>query len=300
METQFRSGFVNLIGLPNSGKSTLLNAIAGEKMAIISHKPQTTRQRIFALLNEPGYQIIVSDTPGYIDQANYPLQQVMNLQVKSAFEDADVFLLVVDASQTINFPESFLQLLRSTEIPILLALNKTDRGQSGSAEEIEAYLKNYSLPIKSTHRISAIQQTGIQDLIEDVRFLLPVHPAFYPDDIISNRPIRFFISELIREKIFQLYDAEIPYHTFVAVESCKGVDDKQEMAIIEAYIYTGKQSHIPILIGKHGSKLKELGTRSRLEIEQYLDQRVYLNLSVKLRKDWRNNASFLNKSSLFQ
>ncbi len=300
MSIEFRSGFVNLIGLPNSGKSTLLNALTGEKMSIISHKPQTTRQRILALINDPGFQIIFSDTPGFIEEANYPLHQSMNLQVKLAFEDADVILLVVDSTVPCNLPVPFLEMLKNSEIPVILCLNKSDRNTSNHSEEIISYLKDFQLELKSIHKISALNQTGITELLEVIKFMLPEHPAYYPDDILSNRPVRFFISELIREKIFQLYDAEIPYHSFVVVEGCKGVDEKKDMAVIDAFIFVGKQSHIPILIGKNGSKLKELGTKARMEIEQYLDQKVYLNLSVKLRKDWRNNTSFLNKSSVFQ
>ena len=300
MALEFRSGFVNLIGLPNSGKSTLLNALSGEKMAIISPKPQTTRQRILALINAPGYQIIFSDTPRFIEEANYPLHQSMNLQVKLAFEDADVIMLVVDAVIPCKLPESFLEMIKVSEIPVILVLNKIDRGPLNHSEEIINYLKGFQLSIKCVHKVSALTQSGIPELLEDTKFLLPAHPAYYPDDIISNRPVRFFISELIREKIYQLYDAEIPYHSFVVVENCKGVDEKKDMAVIDAYIFVGKQSHIPILIGKQGSKLKELGIKSRMEIEQYLEQKVYLNLSVKLRKYWRNNASFLNKSSIFQ
>lgn len=300
MAIEFRSGFVNLIGLPNSGKSTLLNALTGEKMAIMSHKPQTTRQRILALINDPGFQIIFSDTPGFIEAANYPLHQSMNMQVKLAFEDADVILLVVDSTVPFSMPQHFLELLRSSEIPIILCLNKIDKVHLNHSDDIISNLEIFQLPIKFIHKLSALNQIGFSGLLEDIKFLLPVHPAYYPDDILSNRPVRFFISELIREKIYQLYDAEIPYHSFVVVESCKGVDEKKEMAIIDAYIFVGKQSHIPIIIGKHGSKLKDLGIKSRLEIEHYLDQKVYLNLSVKLRKDWRNNSSFLNKSSVFQ
>jgi GTP-binding protein Era len=297
---EFRSGYVNLIGLPNSGKSTLINALSGEKMAIVSPKPQTTRQRILALINEPGIQIIFSDTPGFIEDANYPLHQTMNHQIKSAFEDADLILLVIDSSAPVSMSASFMKLLESTTIPIIVCLNKSDKTKSEHSEEILSYLKTFELPIKSIHKVSALNLTGIQELLDVIKFLLPVHPAYYPDDIISNRPIRFFISELIREKIYQLYDAEIPYHTFVVVDQCKGVDERKDIAVIDAYIFAGKQSHVPIIIGKNGSKLKDLGIKSRIEIESYLDQKVYLNLSVKLRKDWRNNSEFLNKSSAFQ
>ncbi len=300
MSSIFKSGFVNIIGLPNSGKSTLLNALSGEKMAIISHKPQTTRQRILSLINDKDYQIIFSDTPGFIDQADYPLHQAMNLQVKLAFEDADIILLVIDGSIRCTLSANFLDLLKSTTIPIIVCLNKSDKKKEIYKTDIIHYLESFLLPIKSIHDVSAINQSGISELLEDIKSKLPSHPAYYPDDISSNRPIRFFLSELIREKIYQLYDAEIPYHSFVVIDSCKGVDEKKDMAVIYAYIYVGKKSHIPIVIGKNGSKLKELGTKSRLEMEDYLQQKVYLNLSVKLSKDWRNNSSFLNKSSIFQ
>ncbi len=300
MSSEFKSGFVNLIGLPNSGKSTLINALTGEKMAIISSKPQTTRQRIIGLINASTHQIIFSDTPGFIDKANYPLQSNMNLQVYTALEDADCLLLVIDASKPLEFPESFIKLLHPLKIPILICLNKIDRSTPQQNEAIRLKLQEYGLIDAKIINISAINKLGLDELLDEILAVLPKHPAYYPDDILSNRPIRFFISELIREQLFLNYDAEIPYHCFVTIESCKGVDDQLEMAVILANIYVGKQSQIPILIGKSGSKLKELGIRSRIEIEKYLGQKVYLSLSVKLRKDWRNNESFITKSSIFQ
>lgn len=300
MSSQFKSGFVNLIGLPNSGKSTLINALTGEKMAIISPKPQTTRQRILGLINNANYQIIFSDTPGYIDQTNYPLHQSMNLQVYTALEDADCLLLVIDASRELELPDSFVKLLHPIKVPILICLNKVDLSTPQKVSEIENTIQHLGIPHSKIIPISAIKNLGIDSLLEEVKTLLPEHPAYYPDDILSNRPIRFFLSELIREQLFKLYDAEIPYHCFVTIESCKGVDDQLDMAVIYANIYVGKQSQVPILIGKGGTKLKELGIRSRTEIEKYLNQKVYLNLSVKLRKDWRNNESFITKSSIFQ
>lgn len=300
MSDQFKSGFVNLIGLPNSGKSTLINALTGEKMAIISPKPQTTRQRILGLINEADFQIIFSDTPGFIDQTNYPLHLSMNIQVYNALEDADCLLLVIDASKDLELPDAFVKLLHPIKVPIIICLNKVDLSTPQRIAEIVITIQHLGIPHLKIINISAINNLGIDTLLTEVKNLLPVHPAYYPDDIISNRPIRFFISELIREQLFKLYDAEIPYHCFVTIESCKGVDDQLEMAVIYAYIYVGKQSQVPILIGKGGSKLKELGIRSRTEIEKYLDQKVYLSLSIKLRKDWRNNESFITKSSIFQ
>ncbi|MBK7359340.1 MAG: GTPase Era [Saprospiraceae bacterium] len=300
MSDQFKSGFVNLIGLPNSGKSTLINALTGEKMAIISPKPQTTRQRILGLINEADFQIIFSDTPGFIDQTNYPLHLSMNIQVYNALEDADCLLLVIDASKDLELPDAFVKLLHPIKVPIIICLNKVDLSTPQRIAEIVITIQHLGIPHLKIINISAINNLGIDTLLTEVKNLLPVHPAYYPDDIISNRPIRFFISELIREQLFKLYDAEIPYHCFVTIESCKGVDDQLEMAVIYANIYVGKQSQVPILIGKGGSKLKELGIRSRTEIEKYLDQKVYLSLSIKLRKDWRNNESFITKSSIFQ
>jgi len=300
MSGQFKSGFVNLIGLPNSGKSTLINALTGEKMAIISPKPQTTRQRILGLINEADFQIIFSDTPGFIDQTNYPLHLSMNIQVYNALEDADCLLLVIDSSKDLELPEAFVKLLHPIKVPIIICLNKVDLSTPQRVAEIEITIQHLGIPHSKIINISAIKNLGIDTLLAEVKNILPVHPAYYPDDIISNRPIRFFISELIREQLFKLYDAEIPYHCFVTIESCKGVDDQLEMAVIYANIYVGKQSQVPILIGKSGSKLKELGIRSRTEIEKYLNQKVYLSLSIKLRKDWRNNESFITKSSIFQ
>ncbi|HEX5626212.1 MAG TPA: GTPase Era, partial [Saprospiraceae bacterium] len=252
------------------------------------------------LVNGLDFQIVLSDTPGYIEQAAYPLQDVMNLQVKHAFEDADVILFVVDASNPHPLPEHFFERLHHATMPIILCLNKIDRDHLSRADDIQSRLETKGLRFHSVHRLSALQKTGIEALLEDIKSLLPEHPAYFPDDILSNRPVRFFISEMIREQIYQLYEAEIPYHCFVVIEQCKGVDEGSDMAIIDAIVYVGKQSHVPILIGKGGSRLKELGIRSRTEIEKYLNQKVYLNLSIKLRKDWRDNPSFLNKSSIFQ
>ncbi|MBK6546737.1 MAG: GTPase Era [Saprospiraceae bacterium] len=300
METVFRSGFVNLVGLPNSGKSTLINALTGEKMAIISPKPQTTRQRILGFVNDDFCQIIFSDTPGFIDNAAYPLHLTMNMQVKLALEDADLLLLVIDSSKTLELPTHFLELLNEIKIPILFCLNKIDKSNFQLVDQMVNYLQSLHLPIQSIHKISALNNLGLDVLYTEIKSLLPKHPAYFPDDLLSNRPLRFFLSEMIREQIYKLYDAEIPYHCFVVIERCKGVDDKKDMAVIDAHIYVGKQSQVPILIGKNGSKLKELGTKARLEIEHYLNQKVYLSLSVKLRKDWRDNTAFLNKSSIFQ
>ncbi len=297
---EFKSGFVNIIGFPNSGKSTLLNALIGEKMAIVSHKPQTTRQRIFGIENEPGHQLILSDTPGWIEKTAYPLHQMMNIQIRYALEDADVLVWVIDIQSQMDFPESFVALIKKSNIPVILCFNKFDHPTPQIADRVRLFQEQYSIPCISTHCVSAKFGNGIPELKQEMLSHLPVHPAYFPLDDKSDRSIRFFISELIREHIYLLYDAEIPYHCFVVVESCKGVDEQKEMAVIDAIIYVGRESHVAILIGKKGSKLKELGIAARKEIEQFLNQKVYLNLSVKLKKDWRDNPGFVQKSGLFQ
>lgn len=296
----FKSGFANIIGFPNSGKSTLLNALIGEKMAIVSHKPQTTRQRIFGIENDPEYQLILSDTPGWIEKTAYPLHQMMNIQIRYALEDADLLIWVVDLQSNMEFPESFVSMIQKSHIPVILCFNKVDRSISQIEDLIHSFQDRYPISALSTHRISAKFNEGIEELKKVLISNLPVHPAYFPEDDKSDRSIRFFISELIREQIYLQYEAEIPYHSFVVVESCKGVDEQKEMAVIDAIIYVGRESHVAILIGKKASKLKELGIAARKEIEKFLNQKVYLNLSVKIKKDWRDNPGFVQKSGIFQ
>jgi GTP-binding protein Era len=290
---------VNLVGLPNSGKSTLFNALLNAKMAIVSPKPQTTRLRVTGILQEDNMQLILSDTPGWIEQTAYPLQQVMNLQVKIALEDADVLVWVADPHFGDPIPDRVAQMVRQSGIPTVLCYTKRDLKRAEKDPQKENSVNLPFEPVAVFH-VSGTTHEGVNDLLTALKSMLPVHPPYFPEDYMSDRNMRFFLSEMIREQAMLLYGAEIPYHLFVVVETCKGVDESAPLAQIFATIYTGKESHVPILIGKGGKQLKELGTRSRKEMEQFLHQKVYLNLSVKLRKDWRSNSSFLQKSGLFQ
>ncbi|MBK8955865.1 MAG: GTPase Era [Saprospiraceae bacterium] len=300
MESQSKAGFVNIIGLPNSGKSTLFNALLKTKLAIVTHKPQTTRQRVIGILNQNDRQLILSDTPGWIEKTSYPLHKMMNIQIKNAMEDAETLLLVVDASTLSQLPDDFLRGIKQSVIPFHLCLNKMDIVHPQAEQHYLNILNEANIPIKSIHRIQSKTATGIEEMLGQLFDELPVHPPYYYEDISSDRSVRFFISEMIREQILFLFDAEIPYHVFVVVDSCKGVDEEAAMAHIYATIYVGKSSHVSILIGKNGQKLKELGIHSRKEIESFLQQKVYLNLSIKLKKEWRDNSNFIQKSGIFQ
>lgn len=300
MESKFKSGFVNLVGLPNSGKSTIFNALLKTKLAIVTHKPQTTRQRVLGILSQENKQLILSDTPGWIEKTSYPLHIAMNIQIRNAVEDADVLVLVIDGNSSATLPEEFLKVIQHSKLPVYLCINKTDQAHPAAEQLYLQQLNEFSIEIKAIHKVSALKGTGIDTLLEQVFSELPDHPPYYTEDFISDRSIRFFISEMIREQILLLYDAEIPYHVFVVIDSCKGVDEKANLAHIYATIYVGRASHVSIMIGKNGQKLKELGIQSRIEIEKFLDQRIYLNLSIKLKKEWRDNSNFIQKSGIFQ
>lgn len=286
--------------MPNSGKSSVLNALLKEKMAIATSKPQTTRQRIFGIYNDDQHQLIISDTPGWIEETAYPLHKQMNLQIKHALEDGDLLVLVVDPHSKNELPEILTSLILKTNIPVVLCINKTDLSQKETYPNIDELNNKLKNLVHSTHYVSAKTGDGISGIMDTIKLLTPVHPPYYPQDHLSDRSVRFFISELIREQIMLGYGAEIPYHCFVVIDQCKGVDDAKEMAFIYASIYVGRQSQVSILIGKNASKLKALGIESRKEIEKFLNQKVYLNLSVKLKKDWRDNISFIQKSGIFQ
>lgn len=296
---QQKAGFINLVGLPNSGKSTLFNALQQTKLAIVTAKPQTTRQRIIGILNRGHEQLIVSDTPGWIENAAYALHKVMNLQIKLATEDADAIVLVLDGHSMEKHPESFLKLLSQINVPLLLCVNKSDKKNDSIEAKIND-LTEQGLKFLDIIYTSAKDGTGVDMLLHKMFELIPVHPHYYADEFSSDRTIRFFISEFIREQILLNYSAEIPYSCFVVIDSCKGVDEGLPIAHIYATIYTAKSSHVPILIGKNGAQLKKIGTEARKEIETFLSQKVYLNLSVKLRKDWREDSNFVHKSEIFQ
>lgn len=286
----FKSGFVNIFGPPNAGKSTLLNALLGEQLAITSHKVQTTRHRILGIVNDEQYQIIFSDTPGIIEP-KYKLHQKMMLQVKSALEDADVALLIADITQD---PELFRPIADGLKlrVPTLLLLNKADliKAKDELPKRIAAYAEAF--PQWEVTALSALRNNGVDELVQKVLKHLPEAPPYYPNDDISDRPTRFFVAEIIREQIYSLYQDEIPYHTAVIIQS---FEEKTTLDVIKAEIIVSRETQKMILLGKAGSGIKELGIRSRKKMEEFLQRKVHLELHIKVRPKWRDNEAYLRE-----
>jgi len=290
MPEQFKSGFVNIFGAPNAGKSTLLNLLLGERLVIISPKVQTTRHRIIGILSEPGYQIVFSDTPGIIEP-KYKLHQKMMLQVKSALEDADVAILMHDINQPAEEFEAINAML-NLKVPVILLLNKTDTVKDKQA--LEATVKTYRerYPRYEVVAVSAKKETNTDKILPLILKHLPEGFAYYPDDSISDRPQRFFVAEMIREQIYQLYEEEIPYHAAVLVQS---FEEKPTLDVIKADIIVSRETQKMILLGKGGSMIKQLGINSRKTIEEFLQRKVHLELFVKVRPKWRDNENYLKE-----
>lgn len=290
MEAKHKAGFVNIFGPPNAGKSTLMNALLGERLAIVSPKVQTTRHRILGILTEPEYQIIFSDTPGIIDP-QYKLHNKMMQQVRSAVEDADVALLMVDATDN---PDAFTSIIDSLKLKTkkILLVNKIDliEDKDKQAELVKAFEERIK-PDK-TMVISALKKINTKKIIPAILKFLPDAPPFYPDEDISDRPMRFFVSEMIREKIYALYEQEIPYHTAVLVQT---FEELPHVTKIRADIIATRETQKMILLGTGGSMIKKLGTQSRESIEKFLDKKVYLELFIKVRPKWRENDNYLKE-----
>ena len=284
-------GFVNIFGKPNAGKSTLLNAIMGEKMAIVSSKVQTTRHRIKAFLNKPDeYQIIFSDTPGIIDP-KYKLHEKMMGAVKSALEDADIALLMVDVRDDFEEIDAMFSALK-LKVPCIVVMNKSDLAVGGRVKEANAYFstKPYCNKIIS---ISALNISDIDRLLKVILELIPEggHPFFDQEDL-SDMPTKFFVSEIIREKIYQLFGEEIPYHTAVLVNSFK---EQPLLVKIQADIIVNRETQKSIIIGQGGKMIKEIGTLARKDIEDFIGSKVYLELFVKVKPKWRDNDTKLKE-----
>jgi GTP-binding protein Era len=285
-----KSGFVNLFGRPNAGKSTLLNALIGEKMAIVSPKVQTTRHRIKAFLNKPGeYQVIFSDTPGIIDP-KYKLHEKMMSFVKGALEDADIALLLVDLSDDWQASDEIFQSLR-LKVPAVVVLNKADRISKAKLEQAESFFRARPY-CKTLVSISALQQANLDQLLEAILKLLPEGDPFYSEEDLSDLPTRFFVGELIREKIYELFGDEIPYHTAVVVNEFK---EKETLVKIQADIIVQRETQKAIIIGEKGKMIREIGTLARTDIEQFIGGKVFLELFVKVRPRWRDNETHLKE-----
>lgn len=278
-----KSGFVNIFGKPNAGKSTLLNAVIGEKMAIVSPKVQTTRHRIKAILTEPGFQIIFSDTPGIIEP-KYKLHEKMMQAVKSSLEDADVALLIVDAADNMEESNAIFTALR-LKVPAIVVLNKADALKPEHIKAAEALFSSQPY-CKQVMVISALKKKGVDELLKNVVALLPEGSPFYEGDDLSDLPTKFFVSEMVREKIFTLYGDEIPYHTTVLVQEFK---EKSTLIKIQADIIVQRDTQKGIILGEGGRMIKQLGTAARKDIEEFLGSKVFLELFVKVRPKWRDN-----------
>lgn len=286
---EHRAGFVNIVGNPNVGKSTLMNDLVGERVSIITSKAQTTRHRITGIVNTPEYQIVFSDTPGVL-KPNYKLQESMLNFSEGALTDADVLLYVTDVVEDPVKNADFLARVAKETIPVLLVINKIDLLRNNS--DLEAIVSRWKelLPNAELFPISAKEGFNTSNLMNRIVELLPVSPPYFGKDALTDKPARFFVTEIIREKILLNYDKEVPYSVEVIVEKF----DESDTAIhIMAVIYVERDSQKGILIGKGGSMLKKVGTEARKDIEKFFDKRVYLELFVKVEPNWRNRENKL-------
>ncbi|MBC7536815.1 MAG: GTPase Era [Ferruginibacter sp.] len=285
-----KAGFVNIFGKPNAGKSTLLNALMGEKMAIVSHKVQTTRHRIKAILTHKDYQIIFSDTPGIIEP-KYKLHQKMMQAVKGSLEDADVALLIADAREDVQESHAIFSTLR-LKAPAILILNKSDAIKDSALLQNAKSFFEAQPYCKEVIIISALKKLGIDELLVRILSYLPEGHPFYEGDDLSDMPTKFFVSELIREKIFQLYQEELPYHATVLIQEFK---EKISLVKIGADIIVHRETQKGIILGEAGKMIKQLGTLARKDIEEFLGRKVFLELFVKVRPKWRDNEIHLRE-----
>ena len=285
-----KAGFVNIIGSPNVGKSTLINAILGEKLVITNAKAQTTRHRILGMLNADNYQLILSDTPGIIQPA-YKLQESMMDAMQSVFDDADVLIYMVEIGEKKGKVESVIQRLAKTDKPLFLVINKIDKGNQTLLEDtIDAWKEQ--LPNAQIRSISALEKFQIEELVAQIVALLPEHQPYFPKDQLTDKSERFVVNEVIRDKILSNYDKEIPYSVEVATDSFKV---EESIIKISAVIFVERNSQKGILIGHKGAALKKVGTQARRDLERFFEKKVHLELFVKVNKDWRSNANALKR-----
>ena len=289
MNMSFRSGFVCIVGRPNAGKSTLMNAILGEKMAIVSNKPQTTRNKILTIYNEDDCQIVFVDTPG-VHRPKTKLGEYMNTSVKEAMGDVDAALFLVEADREVGETEKeIVKRLSGKGIPTILIINKIDLVEK---ERLLPLMDEYRrmMEFAAIIPVSALKQNGVELVLSEVKKRLPEGPKFYPDDMITDQSERTIVAEIIREKLLRLLDKEVPHGTAVVVDKMK---EDGALARISATVYCEKASHKGIIIGKGGATLKRIGSYARLDIEKMLDKKVFLELWVKVKDDWRNKEGSL-------
>lgn len=284
-----KAGFVNIIGNPNVGKSTLMNALVGEKLSIITSKSQTTRHRIMGIVNGEDFQIVYSDTPGIVNP-HYKLHQSMMTFVSSAIEDADIFLLVTEMGETLKKEETLEKIIES-KTPIILIINKIDLSSQEEVNDKITYWQE-TIPRAIIIPASALNGFNIEKVFDEIIENLPESPPYFPKDELTDKTMRFFVSEIIREKILMHYRKEIPYSCEVVVEEYK---EGYDMDRISVMIYVERESQKAIVIGKGGSMLKRIGIESRADIEEFTGKKAYLELRVKVLKDWRNDERSLRR-----
>ena len=285
---QHKSGFVNIMGNPNVGKSTLMNELVGERLAIITSKAQTTRHRIMGIISGENFQIVYSDTPGILDP-KYKLHESMMKSVSSAFADADLIIYVTDVIEKTNKNQKFLNRLKDKDIPVLLVINKIDLSKQEFVNQLSKQWKEI-LPKAEIIPVSALHKFNIDKLFNKILEIIPDGPAYYPKDSLTDRPERFFVSEIIREKLILSYRQEIPYSVEVGIDSFK---ESEKLIRIRSIIYVIRDSQKGIIIGHGGKALKKVGIEARVDIEKFLGKKVYLELYVKVNKDWRNKTGQL-------
>lgn len=288
---EHKAGFVNIIGNPNVGKSTLMNQLVGEKLSIITSKAQTTRHRIMGIMSGENFQIIYSDTPGII-KAHYKLHEKMLRFIDRALEDADILLYITDVREKYDKHLDYIDKIKKTDIPILLLVNKIDLVKEGELEPILSQWREM-LPAAHIIPVSALKGYYLPEVFDKILELLPENPPYYPKDALTDKPERFFASEIIREKIFLNFEKEIPYSTEVQIEEFKDTD---QILNIRATIYVMRNSQKAILIGAKGEAIKNIGIRAREDLEALYEKQVFLDLYVKVHKEWRDKDGFLKSS----
>lgn len=287
---EHKAGYVNIIGNPNVGKSTLMNALIGERLSIITPKAQTTRHRILGIVNDEQHQIVFSDTPGVMNPA-YKLQENMMDFVHGAFQDADILLYMVETGEKGLKDEKLFERLKNTDLPILLMLNKIDRVEQDFVKEQILFWKEL-LPNAEIHPISALNKFNLDLVMTRIKALLPVSPPYFEKDALTDKSERFFVSETIREKILKYYKKEIPYSVEIEVEE---FFDEEDIIKIRAIIFVARESQKGIIIGHKGRALKKVGTLARRDMEAFFQKKIFLDLYVKVNKDWRDDDKQLKR-----
>ena len=283
-----RSGFVNIIGNPNVGKSTLMNALTGERLSVVTAKAQTTRHRIMGIVSDEDHQIVFSDTPGII-KPKYKMQEGMMDFVRTAFTDADVMVYVTDVVETIDKNAGYIDKISGLDIPVLVVINKIDLTMPDKLDQLSDVWKKL-LPAAKVIPVSAKEKFNINTVSMAIKSALPEGPAYFPKDEMTDKPERFFVSEILRGKIFENYEKEIPYCTEVVVESFK---EDQTLIRIQTLIFVERETQKAILIGKKGAAMKKTATEARKDMERFFGKKIFLETFVKVRKDWRNDEIYL-------